>query len=132
MVARKCVADRLRGVLGEQTSFAPKNDLEKEIFRSCVCPKCPSFPRDALGSESTYCRVGQTAAEPALSGCLCPSCPVYGRMKMIGWYFCSTGRAEIAGQQSTVPSPESEKPVSAVARSAENANKDGMKPAMKL
>lgn len=97
----------------DATDFNPATEKEKQDQQKCLCASCPTYARGAAQQEppeAIYCQAGTSNLKPKMKGCLCPSCPVYKESKLIGWYFCTTGRAEVvtdmAGQGETETVPE--------------------------
>jgi methylamine---glutamate N-methyltransferase subunit C len=67
-----------------------------ENRKKCLCPKCPSFPRDC-GGEILYCAAGKSKCEIAAKGCVCPECPVYYANDLKELYYCDKEKAGGSG-----------------------------------
>jgi len=58
-----------------------------ENIGKCLCPRCPSFPKDC-NEESLYCARGMSECEIWAKGCVCPGCPIYSAYNLNEIYFC--------------------------------------------
>lgn len=59
----------------------------KENRKKCLCPKCPSYPKDCKG-ELLYCSVGKSSCDIDAKECICNACPVYSEFNLDRLYFC--------------------------------------------
>ncbi len=59
----------------------------KSNRKKCICPKCPSYPKDCR-SELLYCSVGKSKCDIKAAGCICNACPVWRENKLTSLYFC--------------------------------------------
>ncbi|MDP2708566.1 MAG: glutamate synthase-related protein [bacterium] len=64
--------------------------------KMCLCPKCPSFPRDCSG-EILYCAVGKSACDIGARGCVCGGCPVYHKYNLTKLYYCDKEKVGASG-----------------------------------
>jgi methylamine---glutamate N-methyltransferase subunit C len=71
----------------------------KKNREKCLCPKCPSYPKDC-GGENLYCsgEVGHSRCDINPRGCICPGCLVWNENKLKEIYYCTrveVGEAKI-------------------------------------
>ena len=64
--------------------------------RKCICPQCPSYPKDCPG-EMLYCGRDQSRCEIRPTGCICNACPVFIDNQLRGMYFCDKERSAEGG-----------------------------------
>jgi glutamate synthase domain-containing protein 2 len=77
----------------------------RENRKKCLCPSCPSYPRDCQG-EVLYCAeaVGHSRCDIGAKGCTCPGCLVYSENKLKEIYYCArdvAGDAKIVMRKKT-------------------------------
>ncbi|HWR26668.1 MAG TPA: glutamate synthase-related protein, partial [candidate division Zixibacteria bacterium] len=58
-----------------------------ENRKKCLCPECPSYPRDCRG-EILFCALGKSECDIKAGGCNCSICPVYYENGLTGLYYC--------------------------------------------
>ncbi len=78
-----------------------------ENRRKCLCPNCPSYPKDCNG-EVLYCaeEVGHSQCDIAAKGCLCPGCLVWRENDLFEIYYCTR---DIVGEAKVVMRKKSSK-----------------------
>jgi hypothetical protein len=117
----KVLIEGLRSRLHEQeeeaapegTDFTPQYPGEQEAMDLCLCHGCPTHPRDAAHQsppEGAHCGFGVSNYAVDPRGCLCPSCDVFKQEGHLGWYFCTTGRAETSGSAPAEEAPPEDLP----------------------
>lgn len=62
-----------------------------DIFRSCLCPTCPSWVE--CGEQGGFCvpSVGKSKCIGKAHGCVCPICPIATKFKLKHDYYCMKG-----------------------------------------
>ena len=74
-------------------------DNNQENREKCLCPSCPSYPKECDG-EVLYCAedIGYSKCDINAKGCLCPGCVVWTGNKLKEMYYCTrdvVGEAKI-------------------------------------
>jgi hypothetical protein len=81
-----------RAALGEEEM--------RHVERMCLCPMCPTYPKEDVGVKKAYCLRGDSDHKDDIEpkDCLCESCEVYKHGKLYGSnYFCMEGAALAKG-----------------------------------
>jgi len=60
-----------------------------EIEERCLCPRCPSFPKEGI----LYCARGKSLKPVTSSGCICGDCANFREYDLLTYFYCLSGPA---------------------------------------
>lgn len=85
---------------GPAQRVALGEEAMRRVEAMCLCPMCPSYPKEDRGGKKAYCLRGDSDHKESVSkqDCLCEGCEIYKHGRLYGAnYFCLTGAALARG-----------------------------------